>query len=364
MAIAAGLAAGLLGLGSAPAQADGGSDAPPRPGLKPLLLEPLVWDEACEPAHTRVDLPIGRMSAKMRETWGLLRTADPAHWSPGALLLLGRAYETGELGLPDPGEAARLYCLLLRHHGSRMGAEMLSRLHARGDGVAFSPTLADHFARISALHSRHSSGSGSVMAILRLEPPTAFDEAAAARLQDAQAWWHAQSTVPKRLLDQRIGRYRVGTGVPRSALLADALHENLVRRVLAGTGHGAVLFDYLTYKIARRGLIPELNGSDAAWLQMIAYEAAAGRKYPPAQAMLGRLYLIGRLFPRSDLLAFLWLHVAQKSGADVSVSLAMLQGKLPHAEVRGVHRFLEMDLLPPLIFRTDQLEDLRALLMR
>ena len=141
MAIAAGLAAGLLGLGSAPAQADGGSDAPPRPGLKPLLLEPLVWAEACEPGHTRVELPVGRMSVRMRETWRLPQTADPAAWGPSGLYLLAYAHETGEMGLPDPGEAARIYCLLLRHYGDTLGAHLLSRLHARGAGVAFSPAL-------------------------------------------------------------------------------------------------------------------------------------------------------------------------------------------------------------------------------
>ena len=363
MAIAGVLAAGLVAI-AGPARANGAGGVPPRPGLKPLLLEPLVWEEACQPAHTRVELPVGRMSHRMRAAWGLPQTADPAHWSPGGLLLLGRAYETGEMGVPDPAEAARIYCLLLRHHGSRMGAFLLSRLHAKGAGVAFSPALADHYARVavpvwSAAEYRDGL-TGPELAAGEFPADGIIDQ----QLAEAEVWLTRNQALPERRLHQVIRRYSSGERSPVSSLLAESLYERLISRILAGTGGAAILVEYLRYEVEKMQVAPGIVPMNVAWLQMVAYEAAADRASPDAQAMLGHFFLSGTLFPQSDLLAFAWFHVAKNTGATVSVSLSNIRDRLSHREVQGVSRFLKLGLLPTFVFEDTHIQDFRALITR
>jgi TPR repeat protein len=278
----------------------------------------------------------------------------------GAILLLARAHETGELGRPDPAEAARLYCLLLRHHGSHLAALLLSRLHARGEGVAFSPALADHFARIAGIALEPDRGLKRLLHWLRGNGAAAADLAVLDQLRDALRWWRAMAATPARPLHRRIRQYIAGTSTPRSQLLTDELYDILVQMVLSGRDNGAILVAYIRYKTGVADGAASLSESEADWLQMIAYEAAADRKYPPAQAMIGRFYLTGEVFPRSDLLAFMWLSAAKASGEDVATDLAAVQRRVPAADARHAREFLALGILPPIVSRQEKVREFRA----
>jgi TPR repeat protein len=359
-AIAAVLAAGLLAL-AAPAHADGAGDVPPRPALKPLLLEPLVWNEACTPAHTRVEVPVGRMSARMREAWGLPQTADPAAWSPGGLYLLAYAYETGELGLPDPAEAARIYCLLLRHDGEDLGALPLSRLHARGEGVAFSPKLADHFARLAlGWHGDLQFERRALEAFARrgLAPD---DPSILARLDAAEAWRKRVEALPPRERYAAIRRFAPSGAGPRSDLL---LHDEYwsVASAALDAGEIDIVMAYLEYALARHA-----TGHPAAqelveeiWFPAFLYQVAVEYRHAAAQALAGRLYLAGIGHQVSPAAAFLFFRAAQAQGYPLAVDLERLLARVPGNLKPGLCENIAFDTLPNWITTSEQLESFRS----
>jgi TPR repeat protein len=364
LAIAAGLAAVLCVPVDLPAQADGGADTPPRPGLKPLLLEPLVWEEACTPAHTRVELPVGRMSARMREAWGLPQTADPADWSLGALVLLGRAYETGEMGVPDPAEAARIYCLLLRHMGSRMGAFLLSRLHAKGAGVAFSPALADHYARVAvpvwSAGAYRDDLAGPEMAAGEL--PT--DGIVARQLAEAEAWLAGQETAPLRARHRTVRRYLVGGAGPRSQMLVETLYRDLAYAAEDTRETADIALAYIRHRLRTDpemrevGLENSRRWIDFSMLTKIADEL----DYTPAQIMLGDLHAQGRGLPRDPVAAVLWLSRARAGGANVAREIASLFQAVDHDLRPALKDAAAVGLTPRMLLTPDDVKSYRALL--
>jgi hypothetical protein len=362
--IAAVLVVGLLASTALPAHADGAGDVPPRPALKPLLLEPLVWDEACEPAHTRVELPVGRMSARMREAWGLPRTADPAHWSPGGLLLLGRAYETGEIGLPDPAEAARIYCLLLRHMGSRMGAFLLSRLHAKGAGVAFSPTLADHYARVAV----RSWSAGEYRDVLT-GPELAAGEFPAdgiidQQLAEAEAWLAAQEAAPLRARHRTVKRHLPGGAGLRSQMLVATLYRDLAYAASDKPETADITLAFVRHRLRVGPSIGELGLRDLERIGTLRalYRMAEYLNYAPAQSFLGDLYADGDVLPRSPVAAAIWYARARAGGADTGALIAAQLAKLPAPLRSAVARATDDAFTPWLIREPDEIKKLHRFL--
>jgi hypothetical protein len=274
------LAAGLCALAAAPAHANGGAETPPQPALKPLLLEPLVWEEACTPAHTRVEVPVGRMSARMREVWRLSKTADPGAWGPSGLLLLARAYETGDMGVPDPAEAARIYCLLLRHGGFTFGAHLLSRLHARGAGVAFSPSLADHFARVALGWHGDAAFERRGLAAFARRGVVPDDPSILARLDAAEAWRQQVKALAPRERFDVLRRFAPSGGGPRSDLL---LHDEYwsVASAALDAGEIDIVMAYLDYAMARRatGFQVAQELVEKTWFWLFLYRLAVDRKH-------------------------------------------------------------------------------------
>ena len=364
--IAGVLAAGVFALAAAPAHAEGARDLPPRPALKPLLLEPLVWDEACTPAHTRVELPVGRMSVRMREAWGLPQTADPAHWSPGGLLLLGRAYETGEIGVPDPAEAARIYCLLLRHMGSRMGAFLLSRLHAKGAGVAFSPALADHYARVavpvwSAAEYRDDL-AGSDMGEDMLPTDGIIDQ----QLAEAAAWLAAQEAAPLRARHRTVKRYLPGGAGPRSQMLVETLYRDLAYAAEDKRETADITLAYIRHRLRTDPEMLEVGLESSRRLLDLwsLHDIADDLDYLPAQLLLADLYLSGHALPRDPVAAVLWLGRAQANGADTAARITRTLGTIPADLRRAVSSALESKLTPRPLWHQDDVQSYRALLAR
>jgi TPR repeat protein len=245
-----------------------------------------------------------------------------------------------------------------------MGAFLLSRLHAKGAGVAFSPALSDHYARVavpvwSAADYRDGLAGPDMAAG---EFPT--DGIVTQQLAEAEAWLTRHQALAEPRLHQVVRRYRSGERSPVSSLLAESLYESLVPRVLAGTGGGEILVEYLRYEVDKFQIAPGIVPRNVAWLQMVAYEAAADRASPDAQAMLGEFFLSGTLFPQSDLLAFAWFHAAKNTGATVSVSLSNIRDRLSHREVQGVSRFLKLGLLPNFVFEDTHIQNFRSLIAR
>jgi TPR repeat protein len=359
------LAAVLLFPGAGPARAEASAAQPPRPGLKPLLLEPLVWDEACEPAHTRVELPVGRMSARMREARGLPRTADPARWSPGAVLLLGRAYETGELGMPDAAEAARLYCLLLRHHGSRMGAFLLSRLHARGAGVAFSPALADHFARVAAVAWSAATYRDDVA------PQTAAGELpndgiVIRQLAEAEAWLASQETAPLRARHRTVKRHLAGGPGPRSEMLVEALYRDLAYAAEDNRETADITFAYFRHRLRTAPEMLEVgHDSSRRWIDFSMLTKIADElDYTPAQVLLGELHAHGRGLPRDPVAAVLWLSRARANGADVASEIATLLEDVQDDLRPALRAAAAVGLTPRMLLTLNDVKSYRALLAK
>jgi TPR repeat protein len=328
--LAAAGAAGLLLISAAPGRA-APSAAPPLPALKPLLLEPLVWEEACTPAHTRVSVPVAAMSFRMRAAWGLPATAHPGAWGPARLLLLGRAYETGELGLPDPGEAARIYCLLLRHHGSRIAAFLLSRLHARGEGVAFSPVLADHFARVAAL-----AWSPAHYRVIFTGPKMAAGEfpddgIVPRQLGEARAWLAGRDEAPLRARYASVRALLAEGSGPRSEMLAARLFPPLARAAAARRETADIALAYLRHRLRtdpqmlRVGLESRRRLGDFRMLHALAQDL----DYLPAQLLLAELYAEGRALPRDPVAAVLWLSRARANGATTGARIEALLADVP-----------------------------------
>ncbi|MDZ7714265.1 MAG: hypothetical protein U5L06_14740 [Rhodovibrio sp.] len=177
------------------------------PGLKPLLLEPLVWGEACElRARAGASCRSGGCRSGCGRPGACAQTADPARSArPSGLYLPAYAHETGELGLPDPAEAGRIYCLMLRHYGETFGAHLLSRLHARGEGVAFSPALAGHFARLALGWNGDADLARRASGRLRAPRPGARRSVDSRPSPEAEAW------------RQRVRRCRHASATPCSA---------------------------------------------------------------------------------------------------------------------------------------------------
>jgi TPR repeat protein len=329
--------------------------------LKPLLLEPLVWDEACQPAHTRVAVPVGRMSARMREAWGLPRTADLEAWSPGGLLLLARAYETGEMGVPDPAEAARIYCLLLRHHGWKFGAHLLSRLHARGAGVAFSPALADHFARLAlGWHGDLQFERRALEAFARrgLAPD---DPSILARLGAAEAWRKRVEALPQRERYAAIRRFAPSGAGPRSDLLLHRAFKFLAHDAFYASEIDIVM-TLLEYALARHATgIPVAQELASGFLfARLVYGAAVEHRHAPAQALAGRLHLEGIGHEVAPAAAFLFFRAARAQGYPVAVDLDRLLAPVPADLQPGLCADVASGSLPIMITTPEHLERFRA----
>jgi TPR repeat protein len=356
MVIAGVLAAGLVAM-TGPAHADGGADAPPRPSLKPLLLEPLVWEEACQPAHTRVDLPVGRMSVRMRETWRLPQTADPAAWGPSGLYLLAYAHETGEMGLPDPAEAARIYCLVLRHYGETVGAHLLARLHARGEGVAFSPVLADHFARVALGWHGQAPFEHRVLAAYARRGLVPDDPSIAERLQEAEAWRQRVKALPPRERYAVLRRFTPSGGRPRSDLLLRAAFRLLAHDALRA-GEIGIVMAYLDYALARHATgIPVAQALvEEFWFPLLLRGAAVEHRHAPAQALAGRMYLAGIGHEVAPAAAYLFFRAAREQGHPVAVDLESLLARVPDDMRAGLCEDIAFDSLPNWITTPEHLE--------
>jgi TPR repeat protein len=316
-----------------------------------LLLEPLVWAEACDPAHTRVALPVGRMSWRMREVWGLPQTADPDAWTFGALLFLARAHAMGELGPPDPAEAARIYCLLLRRHGHRPAALFLSRLHARGAGVAFSPGLAQHFARVAATGLAPETFDRGLMALTARLGMRPTDGVMRAQHAQAQAWLAAFPERPLAARGRLLARVARGADGRPSDLLLDRLYPKLVRAAGRGGGAPEIAVAYARFVVAKHRLGHAIGRSHAQDFTFFAglYEAADRDRHAPAQALLGQMFRTGTIVPRDPALAYLWLRAARAQGARVEVALEPLLAEVPSSLRPKLLWLLEIDVLPSYI---------------
>jgi TPR repeat protein len=356
------LAAGLFALAAAPAHADGGAwGVPPRPALKPLLLEPLVWDEACEPAHTRVELPVGRMSEHMREVWRLPQTADPAAWGASGLLLLGRAYETGEMGVPDPAEAARIYCLLLRHEGWDFGAHLLSRLHARGAGVAFSPSLADHFARVALGWHADAAFERRVLAAFARRGLVADDPSILARLGAAEAWRQRVKALPPRERFDVLRRFAPSGAGPHSDLLLHRAFKFLAHDAFYA-GEIDIVMTYLEYALTRHatGIPVAQELASGFGFARLVYGAAVEHRHAPAQALAGRLHLEGIGHQVAPDAAFLFFRAARAQGYPVAVDLDRLLARVPADLKPGLCEDVASGSLPIMITTPVHLERFRS----
>jgi TPR repeat protein len=364
--IAGVLAAGLFALVAAPAHANGGAGGvPPRPALKPLLLEPLVWDEACTPAHTRVEVPVGRMSARMREAWNLPQTADKAAWTEGALHLLARAYETGEMGLPQPEEAARIHCLLLRHAGNRTSAIFLSRLHARGAGVVFSPALADHFTRV-AIGLPGDARSEEIMDfILDGVGIPNDDRSVRPRLRAARNWLREMSALPPARRHAVLRAYAPGGAGPRSDLLLADYYPSLGHTAALAGPAPEIVMPLARYAMSR---LETGHPEAAALAHTFAFRAALHRtarehRHAPAQSLLGRLLLTGTAHPKAPAAAYLWLSAARAQGYDDGLDLAVVAERISDAVKPGVCWYMVNDVLPEVIMTSADAERFRRWLL-
>jgi TPR repeat protein len=306
------------------------------------------------------------MSVRMREAWGLPQTADPAHWSPGGLLLLGRAYEAGEMGVPDPAEAARIYCLLLRHMGSRMGAFLLSRLHAKGAGVAFSPALADHYARVavpvwSAAEYRDDL-AGSDMG----EDMLPTDGIIAQQLAEAAAWLAAQEAAPLRARHRTVKRYLPGGAGPRSQMLVETLYRDLAYAAEDKRETADITLAYIRHRLRTDPEMLEVGLESSRRLLDLwsLHDIADDLDYLPAQLLLADLYLSGHALPRDPVAAVLWLGRAQANGADTAARITRTLGTIPADLRRAVSSALESKLTPRPLWHQDDVQSYRALLAR
>ena len=299
--IAGVLAAGLLLTGAVQVRADAAPGEPPD-------VAGLAWREACHLPHAHVRPPL--WAAPQLRSYGLPTVARGTAWSPGQIARLGLLYENGTLtGAPAYGEARRLYCLALRRDGYVGAAVLLSGLYASGLGVAQSPRLAAHFARVGALAD---AGEFEFRAVRTpFFRRTDLSHAMVARNDAAAEWLAAPGPREAAGLARLSERYRAGDGVPRSDLLADFL---LYR---ASEADGRFVIPYVRHFLeAHRGWIVE---DELLRLQLLLKSRSilTDRSVPEARAFFGSLFFEGVLVEQSFVAAAMWICEGYIFGAEI-----------------------------------------------
>jgi TPR repeat protein len=222
---------------------------------------------------------------------------------------LGLLYENGTLtGAPAYGEARRLYCLALRRDGYVGAGVLLSDLYASGLGVAQSPRLAAHFARLGALAwaGEPEFRADRLPFFLR----TDLVAGRAARDTAAEAWLAAPGPRDAAGLARLAERYRAGDGVPRSDLLANFLLYQ------ASEADNRFVIPYVRHFLDRhREWIVEDEG--LAWmLKFKAHGLLTDRSIPEGRAFFGSLFFEGVLVERNFVAAAMWICEGYVFGAE------------------------------------------------
>jgi hypothetical protein len=261
------------------------------------------------------------------------------------------------MGVPDPAEAARIYCLLLRHEGWEFGAHLLSRLHARGAGVAFSPSLADHFARVALGWHVDAAFERRVLAAYARRGLVADDPSILARLDAAEAWRQRVKALPTRERFDVIRRYAPSGAGPRSDLL---LHDEYwsVAWDARSAGEIDIVMAYLDYTLGRHatGFPVAQELVEEIWFRMALYRVAVEHGHAPAQVLAGRVYLEGIGHKVVPAAALLFLRAARAQGYPVDVDLDHLLARVPADLQPGLCQDVASVSLPTPITTTERLE--------
>jgi hypothetical protein len=261
------------------------------------------------------------------------------------------------MGVPDPTEAARIYCLLLRHEGWEFGAHLLSRLHARGAGVAFSPSLADHFARVALGWHADAAFERRVLAAFARRGLAPDDPSILARLDAAEAWRQRVEALPPRERYTVIRRFAPSGAGPRSDLLLHHEYWSVASAAL-DAGEIDIVMAYLDYALARHatGYSAAQELVEEMWFWLFVYRLAVDHRHAPAQVLAGRLYLDGIGHQVDPAAAFLFFRAARAQGYPVAVDLERLHARVP-ADLRpGLCEYVAFDVLPSGITTLEQLD--------
>jgi hypothetical protein len=351
-ALPLGLALGLT-LAATPAAA---ADEPPD-------VAALPWREACTLDSAEVNPPLARMPKDLFEDWGLPRTRDSADWQHWHLIVLGLALETGWHGTldpPDPAAAARVYCLAVRRDDMMMAAAFLSRLHARGQGVAFSPARARHLMRLAAPVWEPADLAPMFVLGPLAAPPDL--ETMQGKLADARDWLARQLAKPPAALETVALAYLAGQGVPQSEFLAEHLYLHAAMDVGTDPADFGVLLRYIDKRLMEHRRGRDQHPLDRYLLASRLYRIAHADGGLAAQRKLGTLYLSGNLVPRYPPAAYAWLEQARQSGLDPQPHLALASGQITPETRRAIDRMLARGLLPPPVYEADDLAEFEKFL--
>jgi TPR repeat protein len=229
-------------------------------------------------------------------------------WTAAQVARLGLLYANGRItGTPAYGEARRLYCLGLRRDGYVGAGVLLSDLYAQGRGVAPSPRLAAHFARVGALAwaGEPEYQANRLPFFLQAD----LSDAMAARNRAAAAWLAAPGPREAAGLARLATRYRAGEGVPRSHLLADYL---LYR---ASESDSRFVIPYVRHVLAdHRGWIVDDDRVAGVLLSKLI-GVLTDPNVPEAQAFYGTLFFDGLLVERNVMAGAMWICAGYQYGA-------------------------------------------------
>jgi TPR repeat protein len=268
--------------------------------------------------------------------------------------------------VPDPAEAARIYCLLLRHMGSRMGAFLLSRLHAKGAGVAFSPALADHYARVAV-----RSWSAAEYRDVLTGPELAAGEFPAdgiidQQLAEAEAWLAAQEAAPLRARHRTVKRHLAGGAGPRSQMLVDTLYRDLAYAAEDKRETAHITLAYIRHRLRTDPEMLEVGPkSSRRWLDFsMLTKIADEHDYAPAQVLVGELHAHGRGLPYDPVAAVLWLSRAQANGIDLATEIAALVAEVQDDLRPALRDAAAVGLTPRMLLTQDDVKSYRTLLAK
>ena len=328
--IAGVLAAGLLLTGAVQVRADAAA-----PGEPPDVAG-LAWREACHLPHAHVRPPL--WAAPQLRSYGLPTSARWRAWSAGQIARLGLLYHDGTLtGAPAYGEARRLYCLALRRDGYLGAGVLLSGLYASGLGVAQSPRLAAHFARIGALaYAGESAFRGDRLPFF---PRSDLTGDRAARNTAAEAWLAAPGPRDAAGLARLAKRYRAGDGVPRSELLANfLLHQ-------ASEADKRFVIPYVRQVLeSHREWVVE-DDRPAGLLVSKVLSVLTDPDVPEAQAFYGSLFFEGVLVERNVMAGAMWICAGYQYGAPMGAPwCAWLRTRTPAERRKATEGFKRYEL--------------------
>jgi TPR repeat protein len=248
--------------------------------------------------------------------------------------------------------------------GSRMGAFLLSRLHAKGAGVAFSPALADHYARVAV-----RSWSAAEYRDVLTGPELAAGEFPAdgiidQQLAEAEAWLAAQEAAPLRARHRTVKRHLAGGAGPRSQMLVETLYRDLAYAASDKPETADITLAFVRHRL-RMG--PEMLA--VGWANLMRkrtlstlYYIADYQNYVPAQSLLGDLYAEAEVLPKSPAAAALWYGRAEAGGADTGAATATQLAELPDTLKRLVTRAMDISYTPWLVTEPDDIKKLHRFL--